>query len=188
MATTGIRVPGGGNTYLIMGDSHSRIELLANFTDSPGKALGRTTAIHPIGYKYPKEIATPYVQDYGTLTIVVWAEWGTDGWVSALRSTGVFNGFDSYMGGKQGEPVDVCEVLRAQRQYGNELNVIKVELGRDGKAVRGRSYHGCVITDIDAKEDITLDKMEQKVTITMQYCKSSIVTQNISSDKMYVDD
>lgn len=185
MATTHVRVPGGGNTYLQAGvGSIGDVEFLANFNDSPGGPVGRATAIHPIGSAYPIEIATPYAQDHGTLTLTVWSTWGTDGWVSAFLYTGIaqsgdggtskitspWNGYVSPHG-FVGQPVDLREVFDAQRKLtGNKSFVIKkFERGADGNTVRVKTYENCVIVDIGATEQVSNERMEQQVTITIWY-------------------
>lgn len=184
MGTTNVRVPGGGNTYIKMGlGSSVQVEFLARFNDQPGPTVGRATPIHPIGSPYPIEIATPYAQGVGTITITVWSTWGKDGWVSAfMRRNGAgeltdaqdskspwanyesrFNKDDPHA------PVDLREVLEAQRKNSQPLVVEKIELGKNGRVARCKSYQNCVITDIDARDDVSIEKMEQQVTITIQY-------------------
>lgn len=184
MATTNVRVPGGGNTYIVAGlNSGVKLDFLASFNDQPGPSVGRPTQIHPIGSAYPVEIATPYAQEAGTITLRVWNTWGKDGWVSAfLHRTGDGNltdqqesasPWESYVSrnntDKAHEPVDLREVFEAQRKLDSKLTVQKWELGGDGNPIRVKDYQNCVITNIDATDDVNIQKMEQQVTITIMY-------------------
>lgn len=184
MGTTNVRVPGGGNTYIKMGLGEGvNVEFLSRFTDEPGRVVGSTTPIHPIGSPYPVEIATGYAQGAGTITITVWSTWGKDGWVSAFMRRSANGDVTDNQDGKSPwanyvsaynkdsahEPVDLREVLEAQRQNSTPLVVEKIELGKDGKPVRSKKYQNCVITDIGAREDVQINTMEQMVTITIMY-------------------
>ena len=184
MGTTNVRVPGGGNTYIKMGlGSSAQVEFLARFNDQPGAAVGRATPIHPIGKPYPVEIATPYAQNAGQITITVWSTWGRDGWVSAfmrMDSTGEVadaqnskSPWANYTSPNNKDdkhaPVDLREVLEAQRKNKEPLVVHKMELGKNGRVARCKTYQNCVIVDIDARDDVTIDKMTQEVQITIMY-------------------
>lgn len=184
MASSIVRVPGGGNTYMgikIGGEKEHNIEFLAEINDQPGQAEGRATPIHPIGKPYPVEIATPYAQSMGTLTLTVWSRWGEDGWVSALmhsvepeRETDSraekWGDYVSKHNISQGYPCDLREVLEAQRQKNGEIYVYKYELGGNGKVIRKKEYVGAVITNIDAGDTVNVGTMEQRTRITINYC------------------
>ena len=178
MAKTQVRVPGGGNTFIKMGFENTpvRVAFLANFFDQPGRSVGNPTPIHPIGNAYPVEIAVPYAQSAGTLTLTVWALWGKDGWVSAFANNYDRSPWKKYKS-KHGYtssgykwPVDLREVLEAQREVGGYLTCKKYELAADGKSVaRVKDYQRCVITDIDASDNVSIEQMEQRVKITCMY-------------------
>jgi len=184
MGTTNVRVPGGGNTYIKMGLGEGvNVEFLASFRDQPGGAVGRVTPIQPIGSPYPIEIATPYAQDAGQITITVWSTWGKDGWVSAFMRRSATGELTDNQDGKSPwanytskynkdsihEPVDLREVLEAQRQSDQPLVVEKIELGKNGQPVRSKKYQNCVITNIDAGDNVDISTMTQQVTITIMY-------------------
>ena len=75
-----------------------------------------------------------------------------------------------------GYPVDLVEVLEAQRLNPDFIEVCKFEKGADGSIARVKNYHGCVITDIRSDEQITNDKMDGKVTITMKYTHVTVTS------------
>lgn len=178
MAQTNVRVPGGGNTYISMSTKGARLAFLANVQDTPGRSVGNPTAIHPIGSPYPVDIAIPYAQGAGQLVFTVWATWGRDGWVSAFMNDVSASPWRSYeskgSGGRLGSPCDLREVLEAQRVSGGTLLCKKYELGPNGKdSVRVKTYQGCVITDIDATDNISIETMEQRVRITCMYLRGT---------------
>lgn len=194
MSQTQTRVPGGGNTYIRMGlTSTIKLEFLANYNDSPGKAVAQPEEIQPIGSPYPKEIATAYAQAAGTLTLKVWNTWGKDGWVSALMSssddgsltdtTGIWDAFVSSSSTSKGNqldgyPVDVKEVLEAQRMNSDSITVQKIEKNAAGDDFRIKNYVGAVITDIDATENVNNSSMprDTQVTITIKYTNVQVVS------------
>lgn len=190
MGTTNVRVPGGGNTYIVMGfDGGTQVEFLSRFNDTPGDTMGRVTPIHPIGSPYPIEIATPYAQQAGNIVITVWSTWGRDGWVSAFmkRSGNEMTSQDTKSPWSEWgrinndvdhEPVDLREVLEAQRRSSKSLTVKKIERGKNGSVVRCKEYQNCVISSIDAKDNVSVDTMTQEVTITIMY--TNIVVTHLS--------
>lgn len=187
MPKTHVRVLGGGNTYVAIGLNGGTqvVEFLSNINDTPGRVQGQPEAIQGIGDKYPVEIATGYSQGMGTLVLSVWQTWGKDGWVSAFMTTGldgnmsdtlgIWNEFmtrNANNGGNNqldGYPVDLVEVLEAQRMNPDFIEVRKFEKGADGNIARVKNYHGCVITDIQANENVNNQSMTNTVTITMNY-------------------
>lgn len=182
MPNTHVRVLGGGNTYVHIGIGKGTVvEFLSEFTDTPGQAVGRVEPIQPIGSPYPIEIATPYAQGAGQITMRVWGTWGSDGWVSAFQyENGVdhddspWNGYQSRLNTLDGKPVDLKEVMEAQRKNGQFLTVKKFELGANGDVVRIKNYQGVVITNIQAGETIRNDTMTDTCQITMQYTKMNV--------------
>ena len=189
MPNTHVRVVGGGNTLVYMGlEGNKTVEFLSQFQDNPGGSVGRAEAIQPVGAKYPIEIATPYAQGAGTLTIEVWGTWGSDGWVSAFQYRSGGDHDDSPWKGYQsegnllteGQPVDLYEVLDAQRKLGPDkyIKVYKVEMGQNGEPYRVKSYEGAVITDIQAGETVRNDTMTQTCRITMMYTRMKITNAN----------
>jgi hypothetical protein len=159
----------------------AQVVFLASVRDQPGRAVGNITPIHPIGNRYPVEIPTPYAQGAGTLTLSVWQTWGKDGWVSAFMTRGSggtlaqggaspWTGYASaHNATTKSEPVDLVEVLDAQRKLTNNITVKKYELGSNGSVARVKTYENAVITDIDAGENIQNSTMENQVTITLMY-------------------
>lgn len=187
MPNTHVRVLGGGNTLVYMGlEGNKVIEFLSSFQDNPGGPVGRTDPIQPVGAKYPIEIATPYAQGAGTLKIEVWGTWGSDGWVSAFQYVSGKDHEDSPWKGyhsegnllTEGQPVDLFEVLDAQRKLGNNIVVKKVEMGANGEPYRVKTYEGAVITDIQAGETVTNEKMTTTCTITMMYTRMRLTNAN----------
>ena len=182
MPQTHVRVPGGGNTYFHIGLKGSRkVEFLANYVDTSGTAISQATPIQPIGSVYPVEIATAYGQNMGTLTLTFWNTWGHDGWVSAFmydngQNTYSINdaeypwrGYDSAGSGVTGIPVDLYEVLDAQRKLDEYITVRKFELGSNAEIVRGKSYEKAIITNIGDEERVANNTVESQCTVTINY-------------------
>ncbi len=193
MAQTQVRVPGGGNTFIAMGLANSKgkgyvtnLAFLANVNDRPGPAVGRVTPIHPIGHAYPVDIAIPYAQSMGTLTLTVWATWGKDGWVSAFMNNynrSPWKNYKAVHNFSKHQPCDLREVLEAQRLNGGYLLCKKYERGRNGKIARVKNYQKCLISDIDASDNVSIDTMEQRVTITCNYAYVTVTSGADSNNK-----
>lgn len=159
----------------------AQVVFLASVKDQPGRPVGNAVEIQPIGSKYPLEIPTPYAQGAGQLTLSVWQTWGKDGWVSAFMTRGSdglltdssaspWSGYSSaHNATAKSEPVDLVEVLDAQRKLNSNIIVKKYELGATGTVSRVKSYEGAVIIDIDAGETVQNNTMDNQVTITLKY-------------------
>lgn len=185
MPQSTVRVPGGGNTYVVIGTDNYNIELLAEFTDTPGRLLGNFEDIIPIGYRHPLEIVTPYSQTSGTISLVFWEQWGEDGWVSGFMHNGSiipggpwlndYNPGDASTLGL-GKPIDLVQVMEAQRENPDYITVKKVELGADGSVARVKVYNKCVISDINVGSNrITQTLMTSQCTVTMKYTDYTVV-------------
>lgn len=174
MTTTQVRVPGGGNTYICVGEGDNKVEFLSSISDTPGSAVGNPTTIHPIGSKYPVEIATGYAQGAGTLRLEVWQLWGKDGWVTVFGPSGIFEGYSPANNTYSNDPIDLVQVLEAQRQANAPVVIKKVELGADGNIARIINYKNAVITNIGAQENVRIETMERKVTIDVMYTHTTV--------------
>ena len=186
MPASHVFVPGGGNTYVQIGTSSGvTLEFLSAFNDTPGTALGQATDIQPIGSRYPIEIVTPYGQQSGTITLTVWKTWKHDAWVSAFMyqngttfgDENPWNGYETSNGQATGEPVDLAEVLDAQRKLDNNIVVKKLEKASDGTDYRAISYQGAVITNIAPDGNVKNDTMTATTVITIKY--THIVTTTV---------
>lgn len=174
-------------------DNSTYLEFLAQYTDTPGTAVSQAQEIHPIGSPYPVEIATAYAQHAGTLQLQFWQQWGEDGWYSAFAGIGngtfyqnannADSGFaDSPYGfatttlsNEPNKPVDLYQVLRAQRKNGGQIGVQKFELGGNGSLARIKTYWGAVITDIQQPENgISVSSMEVRCTVSIMYALSGM--------------
>lgn len=177
MAKTQVRVVGGGNTYVTVGNGDSRVSFIAQLQDQPGRIAAQPVPIQGIGDRYPVEIATAYAQGAGTLTLTVWERWGKDGWISAFENDDIFSNYTSEVAKGSGfasYPADLVEVLDAQRKNDSYISIKKVEKGADGNTIRIKSYNNAVITDIDASENVSNESMEKKVKITVMYTNITI--------------
>ena len=179
MPASHVFVPGGGNTYIQIGTSSGAVlDFMSEFNDTPGAALGQATDIQPIGHRYPVEIVTPYGQQSGTITLTVWKKWEHDAWVSAFLydingnafdTENPWSGYETSNGQATGEPVDLAEVLDAQRKLDNNIVVKKLELAANGKAYRAITYKGAVITNITPNGSVKGDTMSATTVITIKY-------------------
>ena len=176
MAATNVRVVGGGNTLVVVGSGEDAVKFISQLQDNPGRANANPVAIQGIGDKYPVEIATAYAQKEGTLTLTVWERWGVDGWTSLFEDSGIFDNYTSDMNSASKYPVDLVEVLDAQRKSNTDLKIRKIERGADGNTVRVKTYLNPVITDIDASESVRNEDMVKTVKITVMYTNIQVTS------------
>lgn len=179
-------------------NNNTYLEFLAQYTDTPGAAVSQAQEIHPIGSPYPVEIATAYAQHAGTLQLQFWQQWGEDGWYSAFAGIGngtfyndannAESGFadspygfaNATLSNESHRPVDLYQVLRAQRKNGGQIGVQKFELGGNGSLARIKTYWGAVITDIQQPENgISVSSMEVRCTVSIMYAFSGMYYCNV---------
>ena len=129
------------------------IAFLERFTDSGQRPLSQPQAITPLGSRHPVEIATGRVLAEGTLTLTIRELWNAAVW---QQLTGLAGSNDI---------VDIYERIAEDSASVTCQMIIKSPSG----AVRGKTYHGCVITAIDDSETVTIDALTVPRNMTITY-------------------
>lgn len=150
---TQVRVVGSGfTTFNYLGQV---IAFLDGFTDTGQQPIRAPEAITPLGDRYPREIATPRVLDLGTLTLTIRELWNAPVWYQLAG----LNGLD-----------DIVSVFEALASNPSDVSCSMIITPPAGAGpVRGKTYHGCVITRIDDREVVTLDALSFPRTIDVAY-------------------
>lgn len=160
-----VRVGGSGFTLLYF-DKHP-IAWLQNFNDSgqtpQGGPSGRNAEpIYELGLNRPKEIVTAYVVGPGTIQATIAETWNYRVW-EHLRG----------MGGAK-DILDIYDRLRRNSERVTCHMLIKPPQGVG--PVRGKIYHGCVVSGIDDGENISIGTLSMAKNVTIQYTHTTPLT------------
>jgi hypothetical protein len=175
MPDSKVRVAGGGNTYIAIGDeggSTAPIKFMARANETPGTALTQPVDIIPVGSMCPEEIVPPVVQSSGTLVCTVWQLWGKEAIATALENTSVLGGSTN-----ANNLVNLYEVFEQQRKAGNRISVKKFERAGSGETDnqwRVITYNNAVVTNVSQNETFESRTMEMTVDITIKYTDRSV--------------
>jgi hypothetical protein len=159
MPETKTRVVGSGFTTLNwMGQP---IAFLDEFTDSGQDPVAQPEPVHPIGDKFPREIATARALQAGTLTLTIRELWNEPVW---WQLAGVARTYDI---------VDVYQALAAMPSGVSAQMIIKPP---GGGSWRGNTYHNLVITQIADNETVRIGSMTFPRAITAMYTNKTPLT------------
>lgn len=151
MTQTKTRVVGSGfTTFNYRGQP---IAFLESFTDTGQQPLSRYEAITPLGSRHPVEIATSRVLSEGSLTLTVRELWNGPVWQQLVGLAGT------------DDIVAIYERIAAEPASVTCQMVIR----SPGGLVRGKTYHGCIVTGIDDSETVTIDRLTVPRTMTITY-------------------
>ncbi len=156
MPQSKVRVVGSGfTTFKYRGQP---IAFLGSVQDSGQPVLNgaQAEAIHPIGWRHPKEIVTGRVLDLGTLTLSIRELWNEDVWQQLAGLEGVTSG-------------DITAVWDALAADPSDVTCEMVIKPPGGLPWRVKIFHNCVITDIDNSDSITVGGLSVARVITVSY-------------------
>lgn len=151
MPQTKSRVVGSGfTTFNWRGNP---IAFLDRISDSGQRPVAAGEPVMPIGATHAVEIATARAITPGTLTVAIRELWSAPVWWQLAGLTGT----DTI--------IDVYNVLAADPSEVTCQMIIKPP----GGTVRGKTYHNCVISDIDDSEDVTIATLTIQRAFTIMY-------------------
>lgn len=162
MPNTRVRVVGSG--YTTFNYRGKPIAFCEGIEDSGQRAfsdLGQPYQfIHPIGYTTPVEIATSRVLQGGTLMLTIRELWNHAVWhqLAGLNRTNNI--------------VQIFQALARDPQYVTCQQIIKPPGTRAG-GWRGKTYHNCVIVDINDGDTVTVGALAVTKGITIAYTKTN---------------
>lgn len=148
----------GGSGFTTMTFRGTRLAYLQTLQDTPPQPVAGAQVVQAIDDETPQEIVTAMAVGAGTLRLTFYELWNEPVWSRLPGLEGTNN---------------LLEVLKAQINLG-EVSCRKLIKPPSG-ITRARVYHGCVLTDIDEGEQITIGTMTLPKTITMQYIKTTVV-------------
>lgn len=157
---TRTRVVGSGfTTFNYRGQP---IAFLDGFADSGQRPVAGAEPVHPIGAKFPVEIATARALMAGTLTITIRELWNEPVWYQLV--------------GLSGTP-DIVSVYEALAAAPSEVTCQMLIKPPGSSTWRGKTYHNCVITDIADDEQVVIGTMTIARNITLMYTHTTPISQ-----------
>lgn len=157
---TRTRVVGSGfTTFNYRGQP---IAFLDQFADSGQRPIAGAEPVHPIGSRFPVEIATARALAAGTLTITIRELWNEPVWYQLV--------------GLSGTP-DIISVYEALAASPSEVTCQMLIKPPGSPTWRGKTYHNCVIIDIADDENVSIRDMTIPRNISLMYTHTTTITQ-----------
>jgi hypothetical protein len=179
--TNRVRVTGSG--FTIISFAGQPIAFAQQFAEQSPTPVGQgPVAVHPMDEPYPVQVLTPAAASMGSITLRLWELYNQKVWDRLAanvngKPASPFGGAQSNnintAGGLFEGAIDIVDVFIRQAEYPRELSVTKFIRpptigGRPGRPY-AEQYHGCVITNIDDGEQVSVDTMEVLKTVTIAY-------------------
>jgi hypothetical protein len=152
MSFNQVRVVGSGFTsFSYKNTVLAWLERVDDTGQDPGT---QPEAITPLGQKYPIEIVTPRYLGMGTLTLTVRELWNAPVWwqLAGLEGTN-----------------DIISVFERLAEEPSEVTCTMIIQPPGTTTYRGKTYHGCVVTNIDQRESIWIGALSVPRTLTVAY-------------------
>ena len=154
MVSSKVRVFGSG--FTVMSFQGTRLAYLRQVGDRTPQPVGQAEEIQPIDEETPIEIVTAQAVRGGVISLQFYELWNAPAWNQLPGFEGTNN---------------ILDVLKRQLTLG-EITCRKIIKNPNG-AYRTRLYHGCVITDVDEGETVTIGSMTLPKTIQIAYTRTS---------------
>jgi hypothetical protein len=130
------------------------------FTDSGQAPVAQPEAVHPIGFRHPREIATARAVMAGQLSITIRELWNEPVW---WQLAGV------------ARTQDIVSVYEAMAAMPSSMSAQMLIKPPGSSTWRGKNYHGLVITSIPDGEEVTIGAMTFPRTIVAWYTHATPV-------------
>jgi hypothetical protein len=173
MPQTKVRVVGSG--FTTFNYNTKPIAFCEGIEDSGQRAfsdLGQPYQfIHPLGATHPVEIATSRVLQGGTLMLTIRELWNAPVWQQLAG-----------LGRAASDPhpaniVDIFKILADNPDYVTCQTIIKPPgTEADASKWRGKTYHNCVVVDINDGDTITVGALAVTKGITVAYTHTTLYT------------
>jgi hypothetical protein len=159
MPQPNVRVVGSGFTTLQYAGRD--IAWLDSFSDSGQRTTVSTEVIYELGpLRRAKEIVTPYILSPGTLSATIRELWDRETWEHLNGLSGTRN------------LIDVFEALREAPASVTCQSIIRAP----DNSVRGKIYHGCIVTAIEDGDSVSLGNLSVTKSVTITYTHATPLT------------
>jgi hypothetical protein len=148
--TNRVRVTGSG--FTIISFAGQPIAFAQQFAEQSPTPVGQgPVAVHPMDEPYPVQVLTPAAASMGSITLRLWE----------LYNQKVWDRLAANVNGKPASPFGGAQ--------SNNINIRPPTIGGRPGRPYAEQYHGCVITNIDDGEQVSVDTMEVLKTVTIAY-------------------
>ena len=140
-----------GSSYTTFRYNGANIAYLQGVRDSGQSFVAQAQAVQPLGNTYPAEIVAPRALGAGTIALSITELWHHEIWEQLAGLAGT---------------TDLVQIVNRLASQGQAVSCTKIITPPTG-AKYGKTYHGCVITDIQDGEsfDITTITMPKQITL-----------------------
>lgn len=142
-----------GSGYTTFQYMNKSIAYLDTIQDSGQKPVASFEFIHPLGEAHPTDIVTSRALDGGTLTVSIRELWNQEIWE---QLTGLDNAKTI---------TEIFARLATSPQYVTCTKTITPPGGRP----YGKSYHKCVVVEIQDSDQVTIGQLSVSKNITIAY-------------------
>lgn len=166
MPPTKVRNVGSGYTsFNYRGQAIAFLDSVQDSGQRPigGRAGAGTEGVIPLGAKHPVELVTSRVLNFGTLTVTIRELWNEPVWYQ--------------LAGLRGVGESITDVWEALARDPASVTCQKVIMPPGSSVWRGVTYHNCVVTDVDDREEITVDALTIAKGVTIAYTHKIPFTQ-----------
>lgn len=153
MTTNQQRARNAGSNFTVFRYAGKNIAYLTEVQDQGQEPVTQPVSVHPLGKRHPSEIVTPRAINSGAMTLSIVERWHENVW--------------EQMAGLAGTN-DIVEVFARLAARGRAVNCAKIIKPPTGPRY-GKTYHGCVITDIQDGETYNIRTLSQTKRLTIAY-------------------
>ncbi len=146
-----------GSNYTTFRYGGKSIAYLEKVVDSGVEPVAGSVTIHPLGYRHPTEFVTARAVGAGFLTVTITEMWRQEIW---QQLAGLANSHD------------IVDVFEAVARNGSGISCVKIISPPTGPKY-GKTYHNCIITQIQDGEDFSITSMNKMKDITIAYTHST---------------
>jgi len=142
------------------------IAFLDKFSDSGQPPVAPPDIVHPLGDRYPREIATARALGPGTLMMTIRELWNEPVWFQLVG-----------LAGSQ----DIVDIYQAIAAEPSEITCQMIIKPPGSPTWRGKTYHNVVIYDIPTDETVSLGAMTMARNISALYTHVTPISQPAGS-------
>ena len=147
------RVRNKGSNYTTFRFAGKSIAYLERVNDSGQRLIAPAETIQPLGERHPVEIVAARAVGAGTLTLTIRELWHEEIWEQMANLAGANN---------------IVDIFERLAQQANAVTCTKIITPPGGRRY-GKTYHGCVITDIDDGDDFQISTLSVAKNMTVMY-------------------
>lgn len=142
-----------GSSYTTFRYSGANIAYLQSVRDSGQSFVVQAQAVQPLGNIYPAEIVAPRALGAGTIALSITELWHHEIWEQLAGLAGT---------------TDLVQIVNRLAGQNQAVSCTKIITPPSGPKY-GKTYHGCVITDIQDGENFDITTLTMPKQISVMY-------------------